>query len=85
MTEVGVRELRDGLSRYLESVQSGEEIVVTDRGTAIARIVPLNRERTLDRLIREGLVTPARSRTRRRPKPIVAKGAVSDLIADQRR
>jgi len=85
MAEVGVRELRDHLSRYLEHVQSGEELVITDRGRAIARVVPVGAERVIDRLVREGLIVPAAQRTRRRPKPIQAAGTVSDLIAEQRR
>ena len=85
MAEVGVRELRDHLSRYLEHVQSGEELVITDRGRAIARVVPVGAERVIDRLVREGLIVPAEQRTRRRPKPIQAAGTVSDLIAEQRR
>jgi prevent-host-death family protein len=85
MTEVGVRELRDHLSRYLEQVQAGVEIVVTERGRAIARVLPIGQERTIDRLIREGLVTPARHRERRRPKPLESAGPVSDLVARQRR
>ena len=85
MAEIGIRELRDHLSRYLERVQLGEEVVVTDRGRAIARVVPMSGERTIDRLIREGRVTPARTRKRTLPKPIRAKGTVSDLVAEQRR
>jgi prevent-host-death family protein len=83
--EVGVRELRDHLSRYLDRVRDGDEIVVTDRGRAIARVVPVGSERVLDRLIAEGIVTPARRPKRRAGKPIKAKGTVSDLVADQRR
>lgn len=85
MAEVGIRELRDHLSRYLERVQAGEEVVVTDRGRAIARVLPMSGERNLDRLIREGRVTPAKQRTRSLPKPLKTKGTVSDLIAEQRR
>jgi prevent-host-death family protein len=85
MAEVGVRELRDHLSRYLEHVQSGEELVITDRGRAIARVVPVGAERVIDRLVREGLIVPAEQRTRRRAKPIHTAGTVSDLIAEQRR
>lgn len=85
MTEVGVRELRDHLSRYLEQVQAGAEVVITDRGRAIARVLPIGQERTIDRLIREGLVTPTRHRERRRPKPLKTTGPVSDLVAKQRR
>jgi prevent-host-death family protein len=83
--EVGVRELRDHLSRYLDRVRDGDELVVTDRGRAIARVVPIGAERVLDRLIAEGVVTPARQLKRRAGKPIKTKGPVSDLIADQRR
>jgi len=85
MTEVGVRDLRDHLSRYLDVVRAGHEVVVTDRGTAIARLVPLNGERALDRLISEGRVTPAASSSRELPAPIETNGTVSDLVADQRR
>lgn len=41
MADVGIRELRDHLSRYLERVQAGEELTVTDRGRPIARLVPI--------------------------------------------
>jgi len=86
MTEVGIRELRDHLSRYLDRVQEGEEVVVTDRGRAIARVLPMNGERTIDRLIAQGLVTPAKQQRRQaRPKPLKTAGTVSDLVADQRR
>ena len=57
--EVGVRELRDNLSRYLVRARAGEEIVVTNRGQPIARIVPVGAERVLDRLIADGVVKPA--------------------------
>jgi prevent-host-death family protein len=83
--EVGVRELRDHLSRYLNRVREGDEVVITDRGRAIARVVPVGSERVLDRLIAEGIVTPARRPKRRAGKPIKAKGTVSDLVAEQRR
>ncbi|MDQ3353362.1 MAG: type II toxin-antitoxin system prevent-host-death family antitoxin [Actinomycetota bacterium] len=85
MAEVGIRELRDHLSQFLDRVQAGEEVVVTDRGRAIARVLPMSGERTIDRLIREGKVTPAKQRARSRPKPLETPGAVSDLIAEQRR
>lgn len=85
MTEVGIRELRDHLSRYLDQVQGGEEVVVTDRGRAVARVVPMNGEREIDRLIREGLVTPAKMPKGPAPRPIKTAGTVSDLVAEQRR
>ncbi len=85
MIQVGVRELRNSLSRYLERVREGEELVVTDRGSAVARVLPIGGERVLDRLIAEGVVTPAPRPKRRAGAPIKGTGIVSDLIADQRR
>ena len=84
--EAGVRDLRDHLSRYLAQVRDGAEVTVTDHGHAVARLVPLQQPRTLDRLIAEGLVTPARTPKRTRTaQPITADGTVSDLVAEQRR
>ncbi len=83
--EVGVRELRNNLSRYLDRVRDGEEVVVTDRGRAIARVLPIRTERALDRLIAEGVVTPAQRPKRRAGQPIKSKGTVSDLVTDHRR
>lgn len=59
--------------------------MVTDRGRAVARVLPMSGERTIDRLIREGKVTPAKERKRSLPKPLKTKGTVSDLVVEQRR
>lgn len=83
--DVGVRELRNNLSRYLDRVRGGEEVIVTERGRAIARVLPIGEERALDRLVAAGLVTPARDARRPAGRPIRTKGTVSDLVADQRR
>lgn len=83
--EVGVRELRNNLSRFLDRVREGEEVVVTDRGIAVARVLPVDSERVLHRLIAEGVVTPAPRPKGRAGVPIKGTGTVSDLMADQRR
>jgi len=80
-----VRELRNNLSRYLERVRGGEELLVTDRGSAVARVLRVGTEQVLVRLIAEGVVTPAPQPKRRAGAPIKGTGTVSDLIADQRR
>jgi prevent-host-death family protein len=41
---VGVRELRQNLSRYLERVKAGETLTVTERGQEVARLVPSGSE-----------------------------------------
>ena len=85
MDSVGIRELRDGLSRYLAEVRAGHSITVTDHGRPVARIVPVDEPSPLEWLIAEGRVQPARQRTRSAPRPVEASGTVSDLVAEQRR
>jgi antitoxin (DNA-binding transcriptional repressor) of toxin-antitoxin stability system len=84
--EVGIRKLRDGLSRHLAEVRAGHTIHITDHGRVIAKIVPVGVPTTLERLRAEGRITPS-SRPRRSasPEPVEASGTVSDLIGDQRR
>lgn len=38
---VGVRELRQNLSKYLQRVKAGEALTVTEHGREVARVVPL--------------------------------------------
>ena len=83
--ELGVRELRDSLSRQLARVRAGAEIIITDHGRAVARIVPISGERTLDRLVSEGLVTRAPGKRRATVRPVPSSEPVSDLVATQRR
>jgi prevent-host-death family protein len=40
MVNVGIRELRQNLSRYVERVKTGEAFTVTDHGREVARLVP---------------------------------------------
>ncbi len=84
--EVGVRALKNALSRYLAAVRDGHELIVTDHGRPIARITPVSPG--LDRLadlVAEGKVRPARPGPRPSPTPRAAQGTVSDLVAEQRR
>ena len=41
MRTIGIRELKRRLSEYLQYVRQGENVVVTDRGTAVAELRPL--------------------------------------------
>ncbi|MGL5809042.1 MAG: type II toxin-antitoxin system Phd/YefM family antitoxin [Nocardioides sp.] len=83
--DIGVRELRDGLSRHLASVREGHTITVTDHGRPVARIVPVGVPTKLEQLIAEGKITRATRRKETRPAPVKGNGTVSDLIDQQRR
>jgi prevent-host-death family protein len=56
---VGVRELRQNLTRYLRRVKRGERLEVTERGRPVAVLAPLGElESPLARLIASGRVLP---------------------------
>jgi len=53
--------LKASLSELLAGVKAGEEVIVTDRGRPVARIVPYSSGgRELDDLVRAGQVRPSR-------------------------
>jgi prevent-host-death family protein len=84
--EVGVRELKNALSRYLAAVRDGQELIVTDHGKPIARIVPVSG--SIDRLaelIARGRVLPAKPGARFVPRPLENAGPLSDIVLEQRR
>ena len=64
MESIGVRELRQNASKYLDRVKRGESIEVTERGVPIAVLgpVPVEKVSLLDRLVATGQATaPTRS------------------------
>lgn len=77
--EVPVRELKNRLSEYLRRVQAGEEIVVTSRGKAVARLLaPRTRRRkssaeeeAIARLRSQPWIRPGKTNKPRLPKPVV--------------
>jgi prevent-host-death family protein len=54
MEFVGIREMRQNLSRYTRRARSGESFVITDRGQAVAQLTPApGRASAIDRLVGE--------------------------------
>jgi len=85
MQSLGVRELRDRLSRYLAEVRRGATITVTDHGTPVARLTPVDTPSPLERLIADGVVQPPAHRKGPAPYPVVADVSLSEsVIADRR-
>lgn len=86
--DVAISTLRAELSSWIERAQSGEEIVVTDRGIPVARLLAVDAAPLLDRLTQAGVLSrprraerPEANRTRRVP----TTGSVADLVSEQRR
>ena len=45
--QISLREANQHLSRYIKTVEGGEELVITRRGKPVARLVPVTAERRL--------------------------------------
>ncbi|MGH2355965.1 MAG: type II toxin-antitoxin system Phd/YefM family antitoxin [Chloroflexota bacterium] len=64
MQTASVSQLKAGLSGYLKSVKAGEEVIVVERGKAIARVVPFTRSgptpAEYEDMVRAGLIRPAK-------------------------
>lgn len=59
MEKVGIRELRQNASRYIERVKTGESFEVTDRGVPVAMLTPAAMPTLFDRLVATGAIIPA--------------------------
>jgi prevent-host-death family protein len=86
--DVAVTELRAHLREWIEQVRSGDEVVITDRGVPVARLLGLTSAATLERLTADGVIgrPPAAHRPRAsgRSRPRVHR-PLADTISDERR
>ena len=86
--DVAIADLRAHLSDWLERARQGTEVIITDRGLPVARLLGLTATATLERLAADGIIgraaAPARppASGQRRPRP---RRPVADLVSDQRR
>ena len=86
--DVPVTELRAHLSDWLERVRGGEEVIVTDRGVPVARLLGMSATTTLQRLAADGVIgrdVSARRPTaagRERPR---ARRSAAEIVSEQRR
>jgi prevent-host-death family protein len=59
---VAIAILKARLSEYLDAVRAGEEVIVTDRGRPVARLLPMTGEEywnaRMGELVRAGVVRP---------------------------
>jgi len=87
MTRIGVRELRQHASRFLEQVKAGETVQVTERGRLVAVLVPPDPATSArDRLVAAGSLVPAATPLRlpaRRTLPAVVPGTAGVLDAER--
>ncbi len=85
--DVAVSDLRAHLSDWLERARQGAEVVITDRGLPVARLLGLDSAPVIERLTAEGVI----ARPRQPVRPVASGRArprsrrpVADIISQQR-
>jgi prevent-host-death family protein len=93
MKTAAVSKLKASLSEYLARVKAGEEVIVTERGKPIAKIVPLSRDQAevpahLLELARAGLIRLGSGKFPKgfwtMPHPADPTGAVLKALIEER-
>lgn len=88
MQEIGVRELKQSLSRTLRAVSRGQQVRVTLRGQPLADIVPAGASTGDERLRELGaagrLTPPTLARSRSAPRLVKASRSASSLVLSER-
>ena len=94
MATVGIRELKNHLSKYVRQVEGGDVVVVTDRGRIVAELRPPAERRTdihpgLLEMERKGLIRLATKQNdpslyRRMPHIDLGGKTIQDLIDEIR-
>lgn len=89
MERVGVRQLRQNLSKYLVEVKEGESFLVTERGREVARLTPSGPDDSpIARLVAErGATMPSRDliELAARPGLVPAAGPSSAEVLEELR
>jgi prevent-host-death family protein len=86
---VGIRELKNRLSHYLDKVRAGERLAVTDRGTVVAYVVPAAAASEIEglvRLVREDRASWGGGKPTGSASPADIRGkAASKIVIEERR
>jgi prevent-host-death family protein len=82
--DVGVRELKQRLSEFLDRAERGELIRVTDRGRPKALLGPLPGKLRLEEGIAEGWVTSGSGKPLRPVRRAKGRRTIADVLAEDR-
>jgi prevent-host-death family protein len=88
-THVGIREAKINLTRYLKLVKSGNEVVLTEHGRPVGKIVPIEKkELSLDERIKrleDDGVLERQTEGYRIPPPVPVPGhSAQQMLKDDR-
>jgi prevent-host-death family protein len=87
-----VSKLKAHLSDYLNQVKAGAEILITDHGKPVARLVPLSRQKnpreSLAKIEKQGLIKLGSGKLPKNfwtiPKPEDSKGLIRSALLEER-
>ena len=92
MITAGIREFKNKLSHYLSYVKKGEDVLITERGKVIARVIHENSQKTslrkeLQPLIMNGsIIFPVQELNKDIPDPVAVPGKpISEIVIEDRR
>ena len=92
MIVADIDEARAHLASFLAAVQAGDEVIITDHGRSVARIIrePMDSDATAERLLRlaaSGLVTlpSENSSPESFTPPRIGGTPLSDIVSEDRR
>jgi prevent-host-death family protein len=87
-TKVGIRELKENLSKYMAKVKSGQTIIITEHGKPVGRIIPEGQslEERVEALRQAGVIAWDGRKLKRIKPPAVNRGdkLVSDIVIEMR-
>ncbi len=84
MADVGVRELKQRLSEYLDRAERGELLRVTERGRPKALLGPLPGRARVEEGVSEGWITPGSGASLGVVRREKARRPVLDVLAEDR-
>jgi prevent-host-death family protein len=96
MKKASITEAKNNLSALIDGLKGGSPVLIVDRGRPVARLEPVTMglrvddEGRLGRLVRDGIVRPARAAvprvlfTSKPPRPKAGASGVRTLIEDRR-
>lgn len=89
--KVGIREAKINLSKLLKRIMQGQEVIITDRGRPIGKIVPISKNdlsmtQRLKWLEDQGLLGPMpKGKGRRLPPILPARGGLAQEFLQEDR
>jgi prevent-host-death family protein len=89
-SSVGIREAKIHLSQLMKKVQRGMEIVITDRGRPVGKIIPLRESRAsladrIGELEIRGVIEERKSKSKTLPPPIPVEGSPAQKFLQESR